>query len=138
MVRNQSLVAAAFAAIACSSGALAASEAFASYLEARPVRLSLQSFELRPKLLHLKAGRPILLMVSNDSSIAHDLSAPGFFAHAAMSPLDRAKLINGKIALRPSQSVTLSINPQAGRYAAKCSHPFHKMLGMSGMIVVDP
>ena len=138
MVRNRSLVATALAAVACSSGALAASEAFASYREALPVMLSLQSFELRPKLLHLKAGRTILLMVSNDSSIAHDLSAPEFFARAAITPLDRAKLINGKVALRPNQRVTLSINPQAGRYAAKCSHPFHKMLGMSGTIVVDP
>ena len=103
----------------------------------RPVNISLTSFNLTPDALHLKAGQPILLRVANESGLAHDLTAPKFFMAAAIRPVDAARVAKGKIALGPHQSVVVAMIPTAGHYSMKCSHPFHKMFGMSGTIVVD-
>jgi uncharacterized cupredoxin-like copper-binding protein len=139
LARNQALVVAAFAAIACSAGALAASEALGGYVkDERAISVSLRTFRIEPQVLHLKSGRPIVLRVLNDSGIAHDLTAPEFFARADMSPPDRAKVLNGRIALGPNQSAAVTIIPKSGRYPVKCSHPLHKIFGMTGTIVVDP
>jgi len=139
LARNQALVVAAFAAIACSSGALATSEAFGGYLnDDRAITVSLRTFRIEPQILHLKSGRPIVLRISNDSGIAHDLTAAEFFARAAMSPPDRAKVLNGRMALGANQSAAVTIIPRSGHYPVKCSHPLHKIFGMTGTIVVDP
>jgi uncharacterized cupredoxin-like copper-binding protein len=103
----------------------------------RPVNISLTSFNLTPDALHLKAGQPILLRIANDSGLAHDLTAPEFFRAAAMSPVDAERLVGGKIAVAPHQNVVVAMIPRAGRFQMKCSHAFHKMLGMSGTILVD-
>lgn len=139
MARNQALVAAAFAAAAYSSGSPAVSEGFGGYLkDERAVSVSLRMFRIQPKLLHMKSGRPIVLRVTNDSGIAHDLTAPEFFARSAVAPADRAKVINGRIELGANDNVAVMIIPRSGRYPVKCSHPLHKMLGMTGTIVVEP
>jgi len=103
----------------------------------RPVNISLTSFALTPGTLYLKAGQPILLRVANDSGLSHDLTAPEFFSAAAIRPADAARITDGKIALSPHHSLIIAMIPAAGRFSVKCSHKFHKMLGMSGLIVVD-
>lgn len=139
MARNQSLVAVAFAAVAYSSGSPATSEGFGGYLkDQRAVSVSLRTFRIEPELLHIRAGRPIVLRVSNDSGMPHDLTAPEFFARAAIAPADRAKVTNGRIAVGANRSVAVMMTPRSGRYRIKCSHPLHKMLGMAGIILVDP
>ncbi|HEX4736874.1 MAG TPA: hypothetical protein VH331_04860 [Allosphingosinicella sp.] len=103
----------------------------------RPVDISLTSFKVTPDALHLKAGQPILLRVANDSGIAHDLTAPEFFSAAAIRPVDESRISGGKIAVGPHRNVIIAMIPGAGRFPMKCSHTIHKMLGMSGIIVVD-
>ena len=103
----------------------------------RPVNVSLTSFSLAPDELRLKAGQPILLRIANDSGLAHDLTAPEFFSSAAIRPVDAARISGGKVAVGPHQNVIIAMIPSAGRYPMKCSHTLHKMLGMSGTIVVD-
>jgi len=138
MVRKKSLVPAAFCAIACSSVAVGASVyPRAEFGGARPVNLSLATFRISPQILELKAGQRILLRVANDSPIAHDLTAPDFFARSQVSTGDQSKIRDGRIALQPHEGVVLALIPRVGRYAVKCSHPFHNMLGMHGVILVD-
>jgi plastocyanin len=103
----------------------------------RPVNISLTSFNLAPDALHLKAGQPILLRVANDSGMGHDLTAPEFFRAASIRQVDAARIVGGKVAVGPHQNVIIAMIPTAGRYSMKCSHTLHKMLGMSGTIVVD-
>ena len=108
-----------------------------TYGAPRPVNISLTSFNLSPETLQLKAGEPILLRIANDSGLAHDLTAPEFFKAAAIRPADAMRIVSGKIAVSPHNSLIIAMIPAAGRFPVKCSHPFHKMLGMSGIIVVD-
>jgi hypothetical protein len=54
-----------------------------------------------------------------------------------MSPVDAERLVGGKIAVAPHQNVVVAMIPRAGRFQMKCSHAFHKMLGMGGTILVD-
>jgi plastocyanin len=109
----------------------------ASHEIPRPVNVSLTSFDVYPETIHLKAGVPIMLRVANDSDIGHDLTAPEFFNAAAISAGDAVNVVAGKIALSPHRNVIIAMIPAAGRYSMKCSHALHKMLGMSGTIVVD-
>jgi len=104
----------------------------------RPVDLRLTDFDIAPEIVHLRAGQRVLLRITNDSPLPHDLTAPEFFA-ASLAPAPEASAVRqGRIAIRPRESLTLALEPRAGRYSMKCSHPLHKMLGMSGTIVVDP
>lgn len=100
--------------------------------------MSLSSFGFSPHELHLKAGQAVLLRVANDSSIAHDLTAPEFFAATTVRADSGAAIPGGKISLSPHEKAIITLIPRAGRYPIRCSHPFHKMLGMSGTIVVEP
>lgn len=108
----------------------------ASLLEARPINISLTNFSFSPTALQLHAGQPILLRIANDSSISHDFTAPDFFLAADMPVADRQRIAAGKVSLKPRESVILRLIPKSGRYRIKCSHPFHKILGMSGRITV--
>lgn len=112
--------------------------AFASVPPAAMANLSLRSFEFSPHELHLKAGHAVLLRVANDSSIAHDLTAPEFFAATTVRADSGADIPGSKISLSPHEKAIITLIPRAGRYPIRCSHTFHKMLGMSGAIVVDP
>ena len=104
----------------------------------RPVDLRLTDFDIAPEIVHLRAGQRVFLQITNDSPLPHDLTAPEFFA-ASLAPAAEASAVKeGRIAIRPRESLALVIEPRAGRYSMKCSHPLHKMLGMSGTIVVDP
>jgi uncharacterized cupredoxin-like copper-binding protein len=105
---------------------------------ARPVGLRLTDFDIAPEIVHLRAGQRVLLRITNDSPLPHNLTAPEFFA-ASLAPVAEASSVRqGRIAISPRKSVTLVLAPRAGRYAMKCSHPLHRMLGMSGTIVVEP
>lgn len=107
------------------------------WVRAQRVEVRLSSFDFTPSTLRLKAGRPVVLHLVNSSSGGHDFAAPAFFAAAQIRPQDRAALSRGRIEVRGGRSVDIALVPKAGRYPLKCSHAFHKTLGMSGEIVVD-
>jgi uncharacterized cupredoxin-like copper-binding protein len=129
-------------AVTCSlAGALAEASPAANDMSFDPeqrANLSLTSFSFSPRELHLKANRPVLLRVANESSAAHDLTAPEFFTAATVRADAAANVARGKISLSAHENVIVALVPRAGRYPVRCSHPLHKMLGMSGTIVVDP
>ena len=44
---------------------------------------------------------------------------------------------NFEVYRRGGTTRDIALFPQAGRYPLKCGHAFHKLLGMSGEIVVE-
>lgn len=123
------------AAVLPAASATAANDGFERDQRAN---ISLSSFSVSPRELHLRSGQPVLLRVANDSSVSHDLTAPEFFSAAAVRGDSASSIVRGRISLAAHQNVIVRLVPAAGRYSVKCSHPLHKMLGMSGTIIVDP
>jgi uncharacterized cupredoxin-like copper-binding protein len=104
---------------------------------AQRVEVRLANFSFTPKVIHLKAGQPIVLHLVNTASGGHDFTAPRFFAAATMRPQDRGLVEEGSVEFRGHQTRDVAVVPKAGRYPLKCGHSFHKTFGMSGEIVVD-
>ena len=107
------------------------------WASAQRVEVRLSSFDFTPSTLRLRANRPVVLHLVNTGSGGHDFTAPDFFAAARVRPRDRRSVGRGRIELRGHQSIDIALVPKAGTYKLKCSHAFHKTLGMAGRIVVD-
>ncbi|MFC4294366.1 cupredoxin domain-containing protein [Novosphingobium tardum] len=101
------------------------------------VSVLLSSFKFTPKVIHLRAGQPIVLHLENTGSGGHDFSAPQFFAAATIAAADRAAIVDGTVQVGSRESRDIALTPAAGTYSLKCTHTMHKMFGMSGKIVVS-
>lgn len=123
------------ALISCLASAAAADAQVPDWAHAQRVEVKLSSFDFTPSILHLKAGRPVILHLVNTGSGGHDFTAPAFFAAARVRSQDRRS--GGSVELRGHQSEYIGVVPKAGNYPLKCSHAFHKTFGMTGRIVVD-
>lgn len=104
---------------------------------AQKVEVKLSSFDFTPSTLHLHAGRPVVLHLVNTGSGGHDFTAPAFFKSAQVQPGSRGAVAKGSVEVPGHRSVDVALVPKAGDYPLKCSHAFHKTLGMTGRIVVD-
>jgi uncharacterized cupredoxin-like copper-binding protein len=104
---------------------------------AQRVAVKLSNFSISPKVIHLRAGRPVVLHLANTSSGGHDFTARRFFDAATLRPQDRGAVRGGSVEVGKHRSVDVALVPRAGRYPLKCGHAFHKTFGMSGEIVVD-
>jgi len=118
--------------------AAAAALAFAATASAQPVAapaytIALYSYGYEPNPIVLNAGRAVTLTFVNRSGKGHDFTAPRFFGS---SRILAGNARSGEIDLGPGQSQSVTLIPAAGRYGVHCGHPFHKMLGMRGDIVV--
>jgi uncharacterized cupredoxin-like copper-binding protein len=122
--------------LALLAGATSAAPAPVDFSRAAQVNITLSSFRITPRVLHLKAGRPVILTIINDGHGGHDLTAAEFFAAATILPGDAQFIDKGVIRVRGGGKVVIALVPAAGRYRMKCSHSFHKRLGMSGSIDV--
>ena len=101
------------------------------------VDVRLANYKFAPKTIVLDHGRPYLLRLANVAGGGHDFTAPKFFAAAAVAPKDRALVAEGEVEVPPGEVREIRLTaPAAGSYDLKCSHSFHKLLGMSGKIVV--
>lgn len=101
------------------------------------VEVRLANFSFTPRTIVLNQGRPYVLRLVNVASGGHDFTAPAFFANANVAPGDRRWTMGGEVEVPPRQMREIRLTaPRAGVYKLKCSHAFHKMLGMSGQIVV--
>ena len=108
----------------------------ASAVPATPVTqvsVVLTSHRFTPSPLHLSGGVPVRLIISNQSSEAHDFTAPQFFAS---SKLEKAQIPGGKIRLGPDERAVVNLTPRRGSYKLKCTRFGHTFLGMSTMIIV--
>ena len=100
-------------------------------------QVQLSNFKFSPNTIVLDHGRPYVLRLVNVSGGGHDFTAPSFFAVANVTPADRRWVVEGEVEVPPGQPREIRLTaPVAGRYKLKCTHTFHKMLGMSGAIIV--
>ena len=102
------------------------------------VNVQLSSFKFTPRTIVLDRARPYVLRLRNVSKDGHNFVAPSFFAASRIAPEDRRMVTEGEIEVHPSMvhEVRLTAPAAPGRYKLKCTHRFHKLLGMSGTIIV--
>ncbi len=100
-------------------------------------RVELANFDFTPHEIHLRAGRPYTLVLTNVGSGGHDFAAPEFFAAALIKPDDAALVAEGEIDVPGNATRTVHLVPAAGTYKLVCTHTGHALLGMTGSIVVD-
>ncbi len=102
---------------------------------AAPVQvINLHSYAYAPTPIRLRAGRAVTLHFVNRSSKGHDFTAPSFFRS---SRILAGRVDNGEVDLRGGQSASVTLIPAPGRYQVHCGRPFHKMLGMRSVILVQ-
>lgn len=101
------------------------------------VDVQLTNFKFTPRTILLQSGRPYVLRLHNGSGGGHDFTAPDFFAASAIAAADRRLVSNGEVEVPPGQVREIRLTaPAPGSYKLKCTHSFHKLMGMSGRIVV--
>jgi len=106
----------------------------ASQPVAAPVQgIALYSYGYNPDPIVLTAGKAVTLNFLNRATKGHDFTAKKFFSSSRIISGDVGE---GEIDLGPGRSASVTLVPTAGRYKVHCGHPFHKMMGMSGEIVV--
>ena len=118
--------------------ALLASPAAAApdWRQAREYDVLLSSFDIQPGRIELRAGEPLRLRLINNSTIPHSFSAGGFFGTGEVRSRERAFVKGGRVEVGPGETREILIVPKAGRYSARCSNLFHRVMGMSADIVV--
>jgi len=101
------------------------------------VNVQMSNFKFAPSTIVLDHGRPYVLRISNLSGGGHDFTAADFFAKSQIAAADRDLVQEGAVEIPGGQMKEIHLTaPGAGRYKVKCTHTMHKMLGMSGTIVV--
>ena len=106
----------------------------ASQPVAAPVQgIALYSYGYNPDPIVLVAGKAVTLKFVNRAGKGHDFTAKKFFSSSRIISGDVGE---GEIDLGPGRSASVTLVPTAGRFKVHCGHPFHKMMGMSGDIVV--
>lgn len=107
------------------------------WARAPTMTVTLSSFSFAPETIHLRADQAVVLHLVNAGSGGHNFAARDFFAAANIRAEDRATLRNGAIEVGSNASRDIALVPRAGRYQLRCTHTFHRTLGMSGQIIVD-
>lgn len=105
--------------------------------QAREYDVLLSSFDIQPPTMNFRAGEPLRLRLINNSVEAHSFSAPGFFAAGEVRSRERKAVGNGNVSVGPGETREILIVPKAGRYSARCSNLFHRVMGMRARIVVE-
>ena len=102
------------------------------------VNVQLSSFKFTPRTIVLDRGKAYRLRLTNVSKDGHDFAAPSYFAAARIAAADRYMVRGGEVEVHPGMTheIRLTAPPAAGRYKLKCTHRFHKLMGMSGTIIV--
>ncbi len=97
----------------------------------------LEPFDIAPAPLRLQGGQPVALRFVNSGQRSLSFSAPGFFRSARIRPGDEAALRNGTLHLEAGERRTIYLVPARGRYPMRSANILHRLLGMSGRIVVE-
>lgn len=105
------------------------------WAEEREVLLT--SFEYEPKSLRLKAGEPVTLRFHNGGRATLVFQAKDFFRKAQIRSRDSDRVVEGKIRVAPGEAVSVALVPAPGRYHVRSSNLLHRILGMTGEIVVE-
>jgi FtsP/CotA-like multicopper oxidase with cupredoxin domain len=105
--------------------------------QAREYEVLLSSFDIRPPTMNFRAGEPLRLRLVNNSPEKHSFSASGFFAAGEVRNREKKAVGNGTVSVGPGETREILIVPKAGRYSARCSNLFHRLMGMTARIVVE-
>ena len=97
----------------------------------------LTTYDIQPGEIRLKAGEPVRLRFVNNTNQGLTFSAGGFFRSAQIRRRDSALVRGGSIAVPPLSTRTVVLVPRPGRYKAKGANFLHRLLGMSGRIIVE-
>ncbi|HEX9932397.1 MAG TPA: hypothetical protein VGB08_06095 [Allosphingosinicella sp.] len=98
----------------------------------------LEPYGFEPETLRLEAGRPVRLRFVNSGQATLTFSAPGFFRAARVrSGADGEAVRDGTIRLAPGERRTIVLVPARGRYKMRSANFIHRLLGMTGRIVVE-
>jgi plastocyanin len=97
----------------------------------------LTTYDIAPAELRLKAGKPVRLRFVNNSNQGLSFSAKSFFRAAQARQRDGARVKDGTIEVGPLSTETIVVVPKAGRYKVAGGSFLHRLLGMSGKIVVE-
>jgi len=99
--------------------------------------VQLSNFKFAPSEIVLDHGHPYVLRLANAADGGHDFTAREFFAAAAVAADDRHYISDGEVEVPPGQVREIHLTaPAAGKYRLKCTHSLHKLMGMSGRIIV--
>ena len=120
--------------IACCAASHA--PAAAQFEGAAEQRVELSSFDFAPRELHLHAGQPYVLVLTNAASGGHNFSAPKFFAAARVQSGDAGLIEGGEIEVPGRSTRTVHLIPASGNYKLTCTHTAHALFGMKGRIIV--
>ena len=115
------------------AAALASTSSSAQAPAAPVQQIVLYSYGYNPNPIVLAAGKPVTLTFLNRAGKGHDFTAAKFFAS---SRILAGNVSGGEVDLDGGRSKSVTLVPAAGQYRVHCGKPFHKMLGMSGDIVV--
>jgi uncharacterized cupredoxin-like copper-binding protein len=108
-----------------------------SFGSATEQRVELANFDFTPREIHLRAGRPYDLVLTNVATGGHDFTAPEFFAAAQVRQDDAAMVSEGEVEVPGGATRHVHLVPAAGRYDLTCTHTGHAILGMTGKIIVE-
>jgi FtsP/CotA-like multicopper oxidase with cupredoxin domain len=97
----------------------------------------LSSFDIQPPTMKFRAGEPLRLRLINNSVQTHSFSARGFFSAGEVRTRERKAVGNGTVSVGPGETREILIVPAAGRFSARCSNLFHRVMGMTAKIVVE-
>ena len=105
--------------------------------QAREVDVLLSNLDIQPETIRLRAGEPVRLRFVNNSHIAHSFSAGGFFKASQYRSRDKGRVGGGSVEVGPGDTKEVVLVPAKGRYSARCSNLFHRVMGMTAKIVVE-
>ena len=97
----------------------------------------LSTYDIQPGEIRLKADAPVRLRFVNNSNRGLTFSAGGFFRAAQLRRRDSAVVKGGAIDVPPLSTRTVVLVPRKGRYKAQGANLLHRLLGMSGRIIVE-
>jgi plastocyanin len=97
----------------------------------------LEPFGFEPEVIRLEADRPVRLRFVNSGQRSLSFSAPAFFRSARIRSGDGDDLSDGSFRLEAGERRTIVLVPARGRYKMRSANMLHRLLGMSGRIVVE-
>ena len=106
------------------------------FSQAETYQVRLSSYDYTPEDIRLQAGKAYALNLTNASGAGHTFTAPQFFAATRVQPADASKIADGEVELGPGETAVVHLVPARGIYELVCTETGHKLLGMTGKIVV--
>jgi uncharacterized cupredoxin-like copper-binding protein len=96
----------------------------------------LEPYDIEPSEIRLEAGRPVRLRFVNSGQTSLSFRAERFFREARVRSGDDT-VRDGSFRLAPGERRTIVLVPTRGRYKMSSTNFFHRLMGMTGRIVVE-